>query len=178
MFEPIENYTPQTVLPQLRKQAWTVWGVSFLVVFVWIFLILLAPLAENADLTGVSHPIYKSFSYVCHQISARSFYVGEHQFAVCSRCFGVYFGLFLGFIGYPLFIRIEQVEPLPRIWLFLAMIPIGIDWTLGVFGIWENTHTSRFITGAILGVVCAVYIIPALVELFRLLTHRKRVKSN
>jgi uncharacterized membrane protein len=97
----------------------------------------------------------------------RSFHLAEHPFAVCSRCFGVYFGLFAGFVVYPLLVKIEKTEPLPRFWLFLAMIPIGIDWTLGVFGIWENTHWSRFITGAILGAACAVFIIPALVEIFR-----------
>ncbi len=161
----------------MRRQAWTVWSVSFLVVFAWIFSITLAPFAEANNNTGVSAPIYKFFSYVCHQISARSFHAAEHPFAVCSRCFGVYFGLFFGFIIYPFFRRIEDVEPFPRVWLFLAMIPIGIDWTLGVFGLWENTLFSRFVTGAILGAACAVFIVPALIEIFRLLSGKKRLKN-
>ncbi|MCU1289679.1 MAG: Protein of unknown function transrane [Acidobacteria bacterium] len=162
-----ENYTSQRALLQMRKQAWTVWSVSFLVIFLWVFLILLAPLAETYNFASISHPVYTFFSYVCHQMPERSFHLAEHPFAVCSRCFGVYFGLFAGFVVYPLLVKIEKTEPLPRFWLFLAMIPIGIDWTLGVFGIWENTHWSRFITGAILGAACAVFIIPALVEIFR-----------
>ena len=176
MPEAIENYTPQTFLPQIRRQAWTIWGVSFSVVFVWILLILLAPAAEAGNFTGVSAPIYKFFGFICHQISERSFSIAEHQFAVCSRCFGVYFGLFFGFIIYPFFQKIEEIEPLPRVWLFLAMIPIGIDWSLGVFGIWENTHLSRFITGLILGAACAVYIVPALIEIFRLLAGKNNLK--
>ncbi|HEX8287002.1 MAG TPA: DUF2085 domain-containing protein [Pyrinomonadaceae bacterium] len=178
MPEAIENYTSQFALPRMRRQAWTVWSVSFLVVFVWLFFILLAPLAEVNNFTGISDPIYKFFGYVCHQIPARSFHIAEHQFAVCSRCFGVYFGLFAGFVVYPFFRKIEETEPLPRFWLFLAMVPIGIDWTLGVFGIWENTHFSRFATGMILGAACAIYIIPALVELFRLLASKRRVKTG
>ena len=158
-----ENYTSQRVLLQMRKQAWIVWSVSFLVIFLWVFLILLAPLAETYNSASISHPVYTFFSYVCHQMPERSFHLAEHPFAVCSRCFGVYFGLFAGFVVYPLLVKIEETEPLPRFWLFLAMIPIGIDWTLGVFGIWENTHWSRFVTGAILGAACAVFIIPALV---------------
>ena len=67
----------------------------------------------------------------------------------------------------PLLRRIEDIEPFPRFWLFLAMIPIGIDWSLGVFGIWENTHLSRFLTGLILGAACGLFIVPALVEIFR-----------
>jgi uncharacterized membrane protein len=65
--------------------------------------------------------------------------------------------------------KVDEIEPLPRFWLFLAMIPIGIDWSLGVFGICENTHLSRFLTGLILGAACAIYIVPALVEIFRYL---------
>jgi uncharacterized membrane protein len=90
-----------------------------------------------------------------------------HQFAVCSRCFGVYFGLLAGIATYPLWRPIESVDPLPRFWLFLSMIPIAIDWSLGFFEIWDNTHLSRFVTGGILGVACAVFIIPAMVEIVR-----------
>ncbi|MBC7899046.1 MAG: DUF2085 domain-containing protein [Saprospiraceae bacterium] len=90
-----------------------------------------------------------------------------HQLAVCSRCFGVYFGLFAGFLIYPLWRRIEEIEPLARFWLFLSLVPISIDWSLTVFGVWENTHLSRFVTGLVLGVVCATFIVPALVEIFR-----------
>ena len=173
----VENYTPQTLLPRMRKQARTVWIISFLVIFAWVFLILLAPFAEASNYTTVSALVYKFFSYICHQIPARSFHAAGHPFAVCSRCFGVYFGLFFGFIIYPLFRKIEEVEPLPRFWLFLAMIPIGIDWTLGVFGIWENTHFSRFVTGMILGAACAIFIVPALVEIARLLTGKKQLNK-
>ena len=177
MSQPIENYIPQNLALKMRRQALTVWIISFLVVFAWVFLILLAPFAGANNFTSVSAPIYKFFSYICHQIPARSFHHAEHPMAVCSRCFGVYFGLFFGFIIYPLFRKIEEVEPLPRFWLFLAMIPIGIDWTLGVFGIWENTHFSRFVTGMILGAACAVFIVPALVEIVWLLTGKKQLKK-
>ena len=74
--------------------------------------------------------------------------------------------------------KVDDIEPLPRIWLFLSMLPIGIDWSLGVFGIWENTHVSRFITGGILGFACATYIIPALVEIFRYLLIKRETKAS
>lgn len=174
MPETIENYQPLAMGEKLKKQAWKVWTISALVVFLWAFLIVLAPLAETNKLSQISSPIYKFFSYLCHQQSERSFHIHEHQFAVCARCFGVYFGLFFGFLIYPLLRKIEDIEPLPRFWLFLALIPIGIDWTLGMFGIWENTHWSRFATGMILGFACAVFIVPSLVELVRLLTIKRR----
>ena len=177
MPEAIENYTPQTLLPRLRKQARTVWGVAFAIVFVWVTLILLAPLAADG-LNRISASLYKFFSFFCHQQPERSFHFAAQPLAVCSRCFGVYFGLFGGFLAYPFFRRLENVEPLSRFWLFAAMIPIGIDWTLGVFDVWANTHASRFVTGAVLGGACAVYIVPALVEIFRLMFVKTKFQNK
>ncbi len=176
MSEPVENYIPQDLTEHFRKQARKVWLISMLAVFAWVFTILLAPLAQANGFENISAPLYKFFSFICHQIPSRSFHIEENQFAVCSRCFGVYFGLFAGFVIYPLIRKIEEIEPLPRFWLFLAMIPIGIDWSLGVFDIWENTHLSRFLTGLILGAACGVFIVPALVEIFRLVAGKRQLK--
>ena len=172
-----ENYIPQIIVKDLRKKAMTAWTIGFSVVFVWVFVILLAPVAAASNLQTVSNPIYSFFSYLCHQMPERSFHLENHAFAVCSRCFGVYFGLLAGFIVYPFFRSIEETEPLPRFWLFLSLVPISIDWSLGVFGIWENTHWSRFVTGMILGVACAVFIIPAIVELAQLLSRKNTIKK-
>lgn len=173
MKQAIENYVPRAASLRFRKQAVGVWLIAASVVFVWVALIILAPVAKASGYIGVSSPIYGFFHYICHQMSARSFHLEGEQFAVCSRCFGVYSGLLLGFVVYPLWRRVDDIEPLPRFWLFLSMIPIGIDWSLGVFGIWENTHLSRFITGLILGFACAVFLIPGLVEITRNLTGRR-----
>ncbi|HVE59620.1 MAG TPA: DUF2085 domain-containing protein [Pyrinomonadaceae bacterium] len=169
MNQPIENYIPQDFTERFRRQAWKVWTISLLVVFAWVFVILLAPVAKANGFEKISALVYTFFSVICHQIDSRSFHVENHPFAVCARCFGVYFGLFFGFLIYPLIRKVDDIEPLPRFWLFLSMIPIGIDWSLGIFGIWENTHLSRFLTGSILGAACAVFIVPALVEIFRYL---------
>jgi uncharacterized membrane protein len=172
MTQTIENYSPQPVIAAQKRQALKVWIISSIVVFLWVFLIVFAPVAKLNGLTGISAALYKSFSYICHQISERSFHVEGEPFAVCSRCFGVYFGLFAGFVIYPFWRRIDEIEPLPRFWLFLSLVPISVDWSLTIFNIWENTHLSRFITGLILGVACATFIIPALVEITRNLSRR------
>lgn len=146
---------------------------GFVVVTVWVLLTVAAPIAKANGLVAISSPLYNFFGYICHQISDRSFHVEGEPFAVCSRCFGVYFGLAFGFAVYPLWRNVTEIEPLPRFWLFLSLIPIGIDWSLTVFGVWENNHASRFITGLILGVACATYIVPAIVEITRNLTRRR-----
>lgn len=160
----------------MRQRAFFVWSVFASLAAFWVLLLVLAPIAEANNLTGISHPIYKFCSFICHQMPTRSLHIDDYPFAVCSRCFGIYFGLLFGFIIYPFFRRIEETEPFPRFWLFLAMIPMGVDWSLGFFGIWENTHISRFITGLILGAACAVFIIPALVEIFQRLSSKRQEK--
>lgn len=175
MTEPAQNYVSQDIAKHFRSQASKVWGVTAAIVFVWVFAIVLAPVAlENGWIT-VASPLYTFFGYICHQLSDRSLYLDGHPLAVCSRCFGVYFGLFAGLLAYPLWRKIEEVEPLARFWLFLSLVPIGIDWSLTMFGIWENTHLSRFITGMILGIACATYIVPAVVEIRRNLSLRRRI---
>ena len=153
------------------------WLVGCAVALAWVLLILTPPIAKANGFTGVSSPLYSFFSFMCHQMPDRSFYIDGEKFGVCSRCFGVYFGLFSGFVIYPLWRRIDETEPISRIWLFLSLVPIGIDWSLGVFGIWQNTFTSRFLTGLILGAACATFIVPAVVEITRNLTMRSRMKK-
>lgn len=168
-------YNSQPAIAAMRRQAWRVWAIGLAVVVVWVLAITLPPIARAGELYAVSNPLYAFFSYICHQIPERSFHVVGHQLAVCSRCFGVYFGLLAGFAVYPFWRPVDSVEPPPRFWLFLSLVPISIDWSLTMFGILENTQISRFITGLILGVACATFILPAIVEITRSMTVRRPV---
>lgn len=178
MPESIENYNPQNMIAIQKRQAVWVWGVALAVVLIWVAAIVFAPVFEDNGIKSVSQPIYRFFSFMCHQISSRSFHYDNHQFAVCARCFGFYAGFLLGFVVYPFFRELNNTDSFPRFWLFAAMVPMGIDFSLTFFGIWENTHLTRTITGLILGFACAFFIIPALVEInyfIRLRTKRKQL---
>jgi len=174
MTGPADNYIPSDLARFFRFQAIRAWGVTGAVLLVWVLAIVLAPVVSGSSF-GSS--LYSFFSYICHQMPERSLHLGGHPLAVCTRCFGVYFGLLAGLLAYPLWRRIDDIEPLPRFWLFLSLVPIGIDWSLTVFGIWENTHLSRFLTGTILGAACATYIVPAVVELRRNMSLRRRAAA-
>lgn len=163
---------------RFRRQAFKVWLIGGAVVLVWVLLILLAPLAKANGFTQISAPLYHFFSYLCHQLPDRSFHIEGEQFGVCSRCFGVYFGIFAGFAIYPLWRKIDDIEPISRIWLALSVIPIGVDWALTIFGVWANTFTSRFVTGMILGAACATFIVPAIIEIVRNLTIRRTFREQ
>lgn len=152
---------------RLRKQALRVWLAGGMAMLLLPLSMAAAPALMSGGLESTSSVLYKIFSFMCHQDPDRSFHLSGHPLAVCARCFGVYSGLFVGFPVYAIFRRLHDIEPPSKLWLALATIPIGLDWTLGFFGIWDNTHLSRFITGMILGTVCSIYLVPAFVEIFR-----------
>lgn len=128
-------------------------------------LILAAPMAQASHHAALASAIYSGFSYVCHQIPERSFHLAGHKFGVCSRCTGLYSGFALAALVYPLVRSLKRTDTPRILWLFLASMPLAIDFSLGYFNIWQNTQLSRFMTGALLSGVAVFYIIPGLVEL-------------
>lgn len=142
--------------------AWSVVAVGAVSLF---GVIMLAPFAAGHGQTLLAQAIYKIFSFLCHQAPARSFYLHDHPYAVCARCWGVYAGVAAGIVLYPLLRSLEIKHAPPRLWLLVAALPTTIDFLLGFTGMWSNTHPSRALTGALLGVVAAFYIVPGAMEL-------------
>jgi uncharacterized membrane protein len=161
----------QAYVPQCSPRAWSlrgpllVWSVVMAGALVWLGLIIVAPLALAHGYNFFALTIYQAFSFLCHQIPERSFHIEGHSFAVCARCTGLYTGFAMGVLVYPLTRPLRQLETPRRLWLLAAAVPTLIDWALGFFGFWENTHLSRFATGALLGAVCAFYVVPGLLDL-------------
>jgi uncharacterized membrane protein len=116
----------------------------------------------KADLADT---IYRAFAPFCHQLPERSYFLDGHKFAVCSRCTGIYFGFAFTLLLYPLVRSLRNAAFPERRWLLLAVAPMAIDWSLTFFGIWENTHTSRLITGLLLGSTAVFYVMPGIVDL-------------
>lgn len=171
MYASPANYIPQSVAVRRPLVMWFIVAAGSLVV---LSLIIGAPLAVKAGHPFWGLTIYLAFSYVCHQIPERSFFIAEHQFAVCARCTGLYAGFTLATVVYPLVRSLRQIEAPARKWLFLAAAPLAIDFTVGFLGIWDNTHFSRFATGALLGAVAVFYVMPGLIDLSLREWHLKR----
>ena len=152
-----------------------VWSVTAAFTLTILAAIIGAPLLQSSGHTAVAFDIYKTFSFVCHQMTERSFHLAGQKFAVCSRCTGIYAGLAAAVLAYPLTRPLKQTHTPSLIWLFLAAAPLAIDWSLGYFSIWQNNHVSRFSTGALLGAASVFYILPGLIELSgRLAPNRRR----
>ena len=158
----MSQYLPQ-VVPTRRPLVF--WLVSAAVAVLIIFLIVIAPVASASGHNEIAEGIYRGFGIFCHQRPDRSYFIEGHKLAVCSRCTGLYAGFAFTLLIYPLVRSLRSAATPPRRLLFLAAIPLIIDFSLTFFGIWENTHTSRLLTGALLGSVVVFYVMPGIVDL-------------
>jgi len=147
-----------------------IWLISTIVVFAIVSLIVIAPLTAGSHL---ANSIYGGFAVVCHQLPERSYFIFGHKLAVCSRCTGLYAGFALTLLLYPLLRPLRSIDWPPPVWLVLAAVPMAIDFGLTFLGIWENTHTSRLLTGLLLGSVSVLYVMPGVAELA---TRKNRTK--
>ncbi len=163
---PVSRPTP------LASYATVTWAITATIALALVATIVGAPLAQSTGHAAFAATIYKAFSFVCHQIPERSFHLAGHQFAVCSRCTGLYSGFAVAALVYPLARSLTRTDTPRRLWLILAAVPLLIDFLLTYFGLWSNTHLSRFSTGALLGAVAVFYVMPGLVELSSTITRR------
>src|SRR5258705_2465494 len=158
---PANEYRPQLITARRPFVSWLIISAGALL-FCW--LIVAAPLAVGSH-DRFALTIYRAFSTLCHQLPERSFFIAGHQFAVCARCTGLYAGFTLLLLLYPLIRSLATTVTPPRKWLLLSAIPLTIDFSLTLFGIWENTHSSRSFTGLLLGAVADSSAMPGIAEL-------------
>lgn len=172
MYAQADQYIPQCA-PQARGARF-VWGALLALTLMILALVLAAPVLLAHAYLEPANLIYKAFSFLCHQIPERSFHLEGHQLAVCSRCTGIYAGFAASVLFYPLVRSLRKPDSPSRLWLVAACVPIALDFALGFFGIWENTHLSRFATGAIFGAACALYVVPGFLDLGHLAFSRMK----
>ena len=84
MYASPENYVPQNVSNRRPLLMWLVAAMGCLAV---MSLILGAPLALNAGHPFWALTIYRAFSYVCHQIPERSFFMAGHRDSILDLGF-------------------------------------------------------------------------------------------
>jgi uncharacterized membrane protein len=154
-----------------------VWAGVAAVAFVLAGLIFAAPFAANTH-TSFAFTVYQAFSYVCHQLPERSFHLAGHPLAVCSRCTGLYTGFAIAALLYPLLRSLNRTNPPARRWLLVAAVPMSLDVGLDVLGVWQNTPSSRLMTGLLLGAVAAFFVIPGLIDLLNFDWLRRRLRSE
>ena len=148
------------------KNAKLTYSMILLAGALWCGAIVLAPvLAASSGTAGeAGRLLYAFFSPICHQLEGRSFTICGNSFGVCARCSAIYFGFFMGTLIFP-FVRNVGKAALPRRrFLLIACVPVIIDAFPWRFGVYEATLTTRAVSGGIVGIVLAFFIIPAAVQ--------------
>ena len=165
----VNEYVPQFVSDEegarRRRGALVVWGALSAAALAVLGAAVLAPVLRAEGSVAAAQAVYFAFHAVCHQIPERSFYVGEFPLAVCARCTGLYAGAAAGVLLYPLARGLTRTDAPARGWLLAAALPTTVDLLLGVTGLWENTHLSRFLTALPAGAAAAFYVVPGSVDL-------------
>ena len=142
---------------------WWGWGTALVVSMLIVVLVTLPPFVGEQ----VKHLLMQGFAVVCHQLPSRSPHIDGVQLAVCHRCYGIYWGILLAVLGFLVLARWSKSfgRHAPKL-LLLSLVPLTIDWLLGVMDIWYNTPASRGITGAVFGLVAGYYFAQACTQLF------------
>ena len=120
-------------------------------IIIWLLLIVIAPILKASEIylfNNISQYIYFLFEPVCHQIPERSLFLNSEPLAVCTRCFAIYFGVFL-FLVFTL-IRKKLIYVNPNI-VILFSVPTVIDFLLEKFGLYMNFTEIRIATGLFFG---------------------------
>jgi uncharacterized membrane protein len=180
MPEAISEYVPQLARDEAWarrvRRAWVGWALALSAAVSLVGAIVVAPLLRARGLPLASQVLYQGFHAACHQMPERSFHLWGFPLAVCARCFGLYVGVLAGITFYPLARGVWRRDMPGRAWLILGVLPTTVDFALGFFGLWENTHWSRFLTALLAGAAVAFYLVPGLVDVC--LTGLRRPKSG
>ncbi len=106
---------------------------------------------------SIGHWTGKLFEKVCHQNPMRSFTFYGTPMAVNSRCFGIFLGLWSGWLLIPFFVWSSFKKDWTNWFLLLAVMLQIFDY-MGNHLLWENNNASRAVLGLILGVAIAIFL--------------------
>jgi uncharacterized membrane protein len=163
----------------------------------YVGLPVLAPVLMNAGYETPAAIIYTIYRPACHQRPDRSFFIGGPQavyspqeleaagveagpfsrdignqalgwkLAFCERDVAIYGTIFLTGLVYGLVRGRMGRWLMPFRYYLIFLVPMGIDGTLQLFGLYESTWWLRGVTGIIFGVGSVFFAYPYLQDGFR-----------
>ena len=131
-------------------------GIVNLHLFLFILGSICAPCLSYLGQEGIAKYIYRFYGISCHQIPSRSFFIFDHQIAICARCFS----FFSSMLVFGLLLSLKNVRPLNRKIAFLLALPILVDVLLQTLGVNESTQLLRVTTAVLLSLSISFYIYP------------------
>ncbi len=153
-----------------------------LYIFVLFLSLLLAIIALGGGLFNQAEPWFlqwqhKIFAGLCHQQTARSFWVNGQPMAVCSRCLGIYCGFFMGLVTAPFSVKWIKSRDIKKL-LLLSVILNIVDVAGSISGFWSNTLLSRFAIGFLLAVFAGLLLGQAFTTQNQITINKKSYGAN
>jgi hypothetical protein len=138
-------------------------AVIALLALAWVAALAAGPLLP----VPVAGLLYAAGSFICHQMSDRSFHVGAFQLPVCARCFGLYAGGAVGSLaaalaGEAFRRRLLAAEARRRyIWTAVAALPTVLTLVLEHGFGWPLSNDARAIAALPLAAVVGLVVTSA-----------------
>jgi uncharacterized membrane protein len=111
-----------------------------------------------SDGSSVVYPFTKSlFSRICHGIADRCFEIDGIPLHLCSRCLGIYAGLFAGSITV-IFLKNQTLHFTKRRYLLIAFSPILLHKMLEILSIVDYSKVWALVSGILSGYLIFLYI--------------------
>jgi len=109
------------------------WAAKHWLLFINFFFLLyfglpiLAPILRAYQYELLAYPIYKTYSYLCHQLPSHSYFIMGYQVAMCQRCLAIYISMFVGGLLFSFDLVRQNVRPLSFKWYLLCLVPMAVD---------------------------------------------------
>lgn len=132
--------------------------IRYLPAFLLFLLLVILFLPFYTDGSSIVYPFTKSlFSRICHGMADRCFEIDGIPLHLCSRCLGIYTGLFAGSITI-LFLKKQKAHFTKRRYLFIAFSPILIHKILEFLTIIDYSKVWALVSGILSGYLIFLYI--------------------
>lgn len=137
-----------------------------------------AALLPKSELSALT---FKTFAFICHQKASLCFNISGKSMPICSRCFGIYTGIFI-LSTLLLFFKKDYLLVKKKLFKFkIAIIffltawsAVYIDSRLNSENIIQQSHLRRFITGFAAGCSLAILILFLLNYLFSIIKDQRK----
>jgi uncharacterized membrane protein len=136
----------------------------------------LAPYLESIGQRVPAMAIHFVYSYSCHQMPSRSFFLWGYKMPYCERDAAMYTAFLAVGLAF-IFLR-RRLRPLD--WRLYALLcaPLVIDGTLQLIGLYESTWEARTFTGVLFGAASMWFIYPRMqIGAFDMLCNIDRIKA-
>ncbi|MEA2166023.1 MAG: hypothetical protein QOK37_4150 [Thermoanaerobaculia bacterium] len=100
------------------------------------------------------------FRVFCHGLPERCLYLWNTPMPICARCTAIYAGLMLSFALFAILPRMR--EPVARVVLYAAALPMAIDGFTQLAGMRLSSNSLRIETGLLAGMAFGVWALSAI----------------